>query len=323
MEENKVLKATHITDILDYVGAILGWRPRNSIALVLMGGNNLGPVLRIDATNAPLDVIAEAMLSNSSEAVADGALLIGFDTGHTANDDLAAELERRGLPVHEVVTVTGDQYAITDGEAEEWHPGESVIGLWGAMQQTEQGGLPARPVPAGLDATDTLGERLRLLHGDREAMVSKVRALWAARLDGEALTEEQEVTVRAALTLPEPRDRMQADTYGADGTREAMEAVITGDMDHVDWTRVEAGQDALRDLITRSSNDEAAHMLAMLAHTYWMQGRGTSAGETAQAAYETDPNNRLALLMIRLTDGPLIPSVAKDPARAWSATKGS
>lgn len=320
--EKKTLKATHITDVLDYVGAILGWRPRHSIALVLMGGNNLGPVMRIDATDTPLDVTAEVMLSNSSEAVADGALLIGFDTGHTANDDLAAELERRGLPVHEVVTVTGDRYAITDGEAGEWHPGESVIGLWGAMRQTRQDGLPVLPVPAGPDATDTLGERLRLLTGDREAMLGKVRALWAARLDGETLTEGQEATVRAALTLPEPRDRMLADTYGADHTREAMEAVFTGDMAHVDWTRVEAGQDALRDLVTRSRNDEAANMLAMLAHTYWIQGRGTPAAKTAEAAYETDKDNRMALLMTRLTEGPFIPSVAKDPARAWSATKG-
>lgn len=320
--DKKIFTATAVTDVLDYAAAVLGWRPRHSLVLLLMQENTLGPVLRMDASNAPARVIAQAMLANSSEAVADGALVMGFDAEQATTEALAAELEQRGLPVHQIVTVIGDRYAITDGEAGEWTPGESVIGLWAAMQHTERDGVPVLPVPAGLDATDALAEKARLLAGDHEAGIREARALWAARLDGQALTEGQETTVRAALTLAEPRDRMLADMYGAGDEQEDMESVFRGDLVRVDWPRTEAGQDALRDLITRSTASEAAHMLALLAHTYWLQGRGTPSGETAEAAHRADEHNRFAWLMIRLTSSPMVPPVAKDPARAWSANKG-
>lgn len=123
------------------------------------------------------------------------------------------------------------------------------------------------------------------------------------------------------FSLYESRDRLHADTYGA-GDGAGWEAIFTGDpAEPVAWGKVETAEAALRLLITHADTHEAAHLLALLAHIYWMQGRGTVAGRTADRACEADADNTFARLVSHLTNAGKLAPVARDRDRAWATNR--
>ena len=315
---SEIIKATSVVDLLDYITAILGIRPRRSIAVMPMQDNALGPVLRMDAppAQAPASVVAEAIMPHFSHTIADGAVLVGYDVDPEAVQDLAEAITGQGLPVRQCVAVDGDHYSTSDGLDGQWNAGESVVGLEMSYQGVTRAPVPEIPEHAGLDAPDTLAEKARLIHMDRAAAIAEVRDLWDHVLTNHQSTEAQALTLTAALALPESRDRLIADTYSA-GDGKGWEKVFTGDpAGPVDWTRVEAAQGVLRTLITGASDQDAAHLLATLGHTHWMQGEGSAAGKAIDRACTLDPESTYARLLSRLTTVPGGAPVARDPERA-------
>lgn len=315
---SEIIKATSVVDLLDYITAILGIRARRSIAVLPMQDNALGAVLRMDAPPAhvPTRLVAEAIMPHFSHTIADGAVLVGYDVDLEAVQDLAEAISAHGLPVHQSVSVDGDHYSTSDGLSGEWSAGESVVGLELAYQGATRAPVPEVPEHAGLDAIDTLAEKARLIHMDRAAAIAEVRDLWSHVLTGHQPTEAQALTLTAALCLAESRDRLIADTYSA-GDGEGWAQVFIGDpVGPVDWDRVEVAQEVLRTLITGANDQDAAHLLATLGHTHWMQGEGSAAGTAIDRACALDPESTYARLLSRLTTVPGGAPVARDPERA-------
>ena len=317
------LTATTTADVLDYAAGVLGLRPTRSLVVLPMQHNALGPVLRTDApgTDVPAQTVADSIIENLSHALADGALFIGFDADPAVVQAVAEVMTKRGLPIHETIHVTGNRYTAFHGTEGEWNPGQTAIGLETAYNRDERDQIPELPTPAGLAAEPALTERARLVRTDHAEAMTEVRDLWASVLAGAEPTPAQIRTLRAAFSLYESRDRLHADTYGA-GDGPGWEAIFTGDpAEPVAWEKVEAAEAALRLLITHADTVEAAHLLALLAHIYWMQGRGTAAGRTADQACESDADNTFARLISHLTNAGKLAPVARDRDRAWSTNR--
>lgn len=315
--------ATTTADVLDYAAGVLGLRPTRSLVVLPMQGNALGPVLRTDTpgTDVPGRIVADSIIENLSHALADGALLIGFDADPTVVQAVAEAMTERGLPIHDTIHVTGNRYTAFNGTEGEWNPGQTAIGLETAYNRDERDEIPDLPTPAGTAAEPALSERARLVRADHAEAMDEVRDLWASVLAGAEPTPVQILTLRAAFSLYESRDRLLGDTYGA-GDGEEWGAIFTGDpAEPVAWGKVDAAEATLRLLITQADSPEAAHMLAVLAHIYWMQGRGTVAGQAADRACEADADNTFARLVSRLTNAGMLAPVARDRDRAWSTTR--
>ncbi|XKH55225.1 DUF4192 domain-containing protein (plasmid) [Citricoccus nitrophenolicus] len=315
--------ATTIADVLDYAAGVLGLRPTRSLVVLPMQDNALGPVLRTDAPGAdvPAQALADSIIENLSHALADGALLIGFDAAPTVVQAVAEAMTERGLPIHETIHVAGNRYTAFNGTEGEWHPGRTAIGLETAYNRDERDEIPDLLDHAGLAAEPAISEWARLVREDRSEAMAEVRDLWATVLTGHEPTPGQILTLRAAFSLYEFRDRLLGDTYGA-GDGEEWGAIFTGDpAEPVAWGKVDAAETTLRLLITKADSPEAAHLLALLAHIYWMQGRGTVAGQAADRACEADEVNTFARLVSRLTNAGKLAPVARDRDRAWATTR--
>lgn len=214
--------ATTIADLLDYAAGVLGQRPSRSLVVLPMQGNTLGPVLRTDApgVEVPARIVADSIIENLSHAVTDGALLIGLDADPSVVEAVAEAVTERGLPIHEVIHVTGSRYTAPNGIEGEWNPGETAIGLETAYHREARDEVPEMPTPAGLAAESALTERARLVRADHAEAMNEIRGLWAEVLAGAEPTSAQILTLRAAFSLYETRTACSRTPTGPETARD-------------------------------------------------------------------------------------------------------
>lgn len=84
-----------------------------------------------------------------------------------------------------------------------------------------------------------------------------------------------------------------------------------------DWERLDRLWFICRDLLGVSAGTDHAALLCLLGWIEWAKGRGSLALNLLKAALRTNPEYRLAQLLLRLLEAGEMPSWVADPERAW------
>lgn len=84
-----------------------------------------------------------------------------------------------------------------------------------------------------------------------------------------------------------------------------------------DWERMDRLWFVCRDLLGVAAGQDHSALLCLLGWLEWAKGRGSSALNLLKAALRTDPDYRLAQLLLRLLETGEMPCWVADPDRAW------
>jgi hypothetical protein len=316
------------TDLLAYIEHTLRLSPRESLVIVTMDGPNLGALLRVDAQPAsmPAEELAHHMLTCLADVEADGFLLVAYDVNRHYALGVAAQFDVTGHEMREVIVVNGGEWvAPFTGESGDYVPGESLVGLELNFGMHPGGDFPEVPEPVcdavTVAAVESARAELLTEHADpRLDSVHRVRALWAQALERGDAAGDRYVFI-AAMVHPRCRDWLIGDVYDG-GDAADREAVYFGGLSRsVNWKKVQTAQRILADLVRTAPAEHAVHIMALLAHTAWMQGRGTIAGTLLDRARRIHAGNPLVRVLAQAIDCGVLPEIAKDRTRAWRPSR--
>lgn len=329
-----LLTAHGMGELAVLIPHLLGYHPGHSLVLLSVRGGRVGPMARLDLSQAPPGESAssDAAQAGLTEAVhgavgtlaqtSDRLLLFAFEVQEHAALDwercVSAAATRAGAPLDAALVVRGDRW---------WHIGQddAPAGLVPSEADVPAVADLVLTGSAPLASVETFVELLRGTDGDVEAVRTRLRVLraaaghrsvrrglqeWSAILDDRHPLElDVDALARALVALDDldVRDGVftwLAPAYGLSveimppRLRDAAVAPPPG----IDGHSVGAIRGRLVQVIRSAPPRDRAPVLTLLASHAWQFGDGTMARLAAQEALRVDPLYRMATYLLHLIE---------------------
>ncbi len=346
-----VVRARSEHDLLAALPYLLGYHPVDSVVLIGMLDNRVGPTARVDIA----DVAIAARLRGGDlgrfmrTAGVHGIFVVVFGTDHTWwVDDFLAGLADSDLPI-----VAGWQLGADDfwplGRPEHAEPLERLQSSVISAELVMAGLSPAagrdrlldelQPYPLGVRRrVARLGASLRPLSVDAVERALDVWAGWLGdpscpppapsrgRSPLRPLRDRDTALLLAAVSDGMARDAMILSAVAPQPPREAAAWALTEDPSDVlsqwmtlgqaprpDEDRLDAAICLLKHLVRAGTGAPAVTALAVLAELHWWSGDGALANVTVERALSLDPQHPLSgLIETLLSRGVPPPWVGSD-----------
>lgn len=299
------------SDVLALVPYSLGFHPRDSVVLVVVGGQGRPFLARVDLPDEPDDfpVLAETLVAAAVRNDGRQALLVVYSDdawlAQEAWDAMARALDRAGMPMRVAIRAE-DGWWYPLGGLDDPELVEGVAYDVSTHELTTRGVLEGRVT---YDSRDALADSL--VPGDPEA-VEAVEAAYGG-LDGLP-------TSRRALRAEARWARAQIAALRLHGRLPDHEALarLLRDAHHPDlrdalWcdlTREEAEEHgrAWQQVVRSSPAALVAPAAAMVALCAWLSGDGALAWCAVERSLQADPDQSLARLVADTLHGAVPPS---------------
>lgn len=349
----KTLSATTAADILAYFPHALGFDPRESFGFVTLNGARTGATLRVDIPDESVSPASFAQTVTSyllSDPNADGVLFLVYSNEPAAdftNSDakpymdyaqaIEKELEDAGMPIRDgwLITDRGwTTYFCEDTGCCTLNPlsdiDDSVLSAHmvysGSAKRTE---LAADPTFTGSEDTHRNLREAAARHevinplDFSEPAMCEARAAWHEAI-GTRPTQETAMELVSYLLNKQLRDRIMADTINTAEDQGTYRAVLIGmDSGRPDWSRVDATEALLIDLLAFTPGEDRAPLFSYLGWLAWYKGQASAAAAYFAKALESEPAYRLAELLDEMLSSGLIAQTATDPETAYRPGFGS
>ena len=332
------LRSPH--ELLAVVPFVLGFRPANSIVVLCLSDHRLGLTQRLDLPR-PEDArqVALALMPSLVVEDPDSVVLIGYENragdSEPALEALTAALQSREVEIHDRIIVRDGRWRSLDCHNPACCPPEGslvpepsdVPGI--VAEFIGQGISPhpdrealARQVEAGPEAVavaKVFRSRQKAMAkavGSQEVPRTELFAAWPRILntDATAITAEDAALAAMSLLDIEIRDGLVA--WLSPGTLNINE--LSGEVqelfsgleqgwgeEHCDPASI-ASQNAVQDRLVRLCamlpDHVAAPALSVLASFVWWRGDGALARVALDRALRSDPDYRLAQLLLKMVD---------------------
>lgn len=334
-------------DILAVLPYQLGFHPRDSIVAVVLHGQRLGMIARLDLP--PEDHTREAvaaMVGPVCRELPDRVLLVGYEPkpgASTAALEVVTDLlDLAGVEVSDVFVVRGGRWYDGPDEASDGSRGQPVpdpvevpavadfVGL-GRSAVPDRSELLTRLLPADDEQVAAVTDRLASLRtrvfGQPGPSIEDAMVVWDGLIAGDSRAPTaREVAVLAwSLRDLQVRDALIAVLCPGTLPLAALDLDVvrrlTAGLRSPAWAdeeTAESGQ-ALDRAVERLSgvcrtlpDGEAAPLLTVLANLLWWRGDGALARVALDRALDCEEDYRLAQLLLRMVDLAIRPAGAAE-----------
>lgn len=327
------IKLTNNVQLVSFTQITLGFTPRNSVVLHLSCGTTLICTLRVDAHPVAGGAWARQVMETLQQVSAqlDSSILVSYEDEYAMTtaqyEELGDLLAQAGMPLRKAVLVTDGKIMDYDRDSTDAVDYEEAL-----IEPINLAHMVNAPAPRHADEVPPCHEEPDAMATARTAQaaaidgyhVSTIDEL-AARVHDELL--EQLVTYRQVGTTSEEQAGWIAGTFQTRLGRDVFLAVLaTGANRDKDVPAALMGEESIenRELFTAGANmifdalefipnAYRPNILAGLAWTRWMQGKGSLALEFLGLSREIDPEHTLTELFTRLIMSGKLPASATTP----------
>ena len=328
------IRLTTTADLLAMFAHNLGMTPVESFVLVTMRGNRLGATLRVDVPTGHRAGEFASMIAGylMNDREADGTIFAVYTDAegnrpHRAYvEAIELELLGAGIPVRDILLVTGAGWRSYSGTDEELTPLASITdsaanaAMIFAGSNVEAGKAQDRKftgAPGNAAAITVLASGFTDVDAlDISAPVMReARGAWSKAL---GTTPE---TARACLLVAyiqnrNLRDRLMADLFNTD-ERDFENVLMGNTTTRPTWERVEQGEALALELLSQTPQEFRAPLYTMLGFISWYMGRSSRAVDYMEKALDAEPGYRLAELFKQLLGLGQLPAAVTNPETAY------
>jgi Domain of unknown function (DUF4192) len=332
------LKSPH--ELLAVVPFVLGFRPTNSIVVLCLNNRRLGLTQRLDLPRREdARQVALALMPSLVVEDPESVVLIGYENragdSEPALESLTAALQSREVEIHDRIIVRNGRWRSLDCHNRDCCPPEGSpvpepADVPGIVAEFVGQGISPHPDREALaqqlepgPQAESVGKVLRSRQkamaktvGSREVPRAELFEAWPRILDRDATDISPEDVVLASMSLRdiEIRDGLVAwlspGTLNINELGDEVQELFCGlepawGEEHSDPTSI-ASQNAVQDRLVRLCamlpDHVAAPALSVLASFVWWRGDGALARVALDRALRSDPDYRLAQLLLKMVD---------------------